>query len=180
MQHLTQVIRNSKASTLMELQLELTGAAEEIKRKSPGKQIALTAACEIFLRSVSRRGDWEITSLEAAKAKLLERGEAFKGSSRVDDGLSLFHSVSSLMCECWVWGCCCAVVTLKARSKIASLGAPFIPEGGVVLVHGLSRCVYALLKHAATVQGRKFSVYVVEGRPHNSGTIVAQVYLCAK
>ena len=129
---------------------------------------------------MSRRGDWEITSLEAAKAKLLERGEAFKGSSRVDDGLSLFHSVSSLMCECWVWGCCCAVVTLKARSKIASLGAPFIPEGGVVLVHGLSRCVYALLKHAATVQGRKFSVYVVEGRPHNSGTIVAQVYLCAK
>jgi translation initiation factor 2B subunit (eIF-2B alpha/beta/delta family) len=49
--------------------------------------------------------------------------------------------------------------SLKARAKIAELGECFIRNGSVVLTHGNSRVVLALLKRAAA-EGKHFSVVV--------------------
>jgi translation initiation factor eIF-2B subunit alpha len=52
-----------------------------------------------------------------------------------------------------------AATSLKARAKIAELGECFIRDGSVVMTHGNSRVVLALLKRAAA-QGKHFSVVV--------------------
>ena len=52
-----------------------------------------------------------------------------------------------------------AATSLKARAKIAELGECFIRDGSVVMTHGNSRVVLALLKRAAS-QGKHFSVVV--------------------
>lgn len=48
----------------------------------------------------------------------------------------------------------------------------------MVLVHGRSRVVAAVLKHAAQ-QGKRFSVIVTEGRPAGSGYAAARELLDA-
>jgi translation initiation factor eIF-2B subunit alpha len=52
-----------------------------------------------------------------------------------------------------------AETSLKARAKIAELGECFIRDGSVVMTHGNSRVVLALLQRAAA-QGKHFSVVV--------------------
>jgi len=54
--------------------------------------------------------------------------------------------------------------SLKARAKIAELGECFIRNGSVVLTHGSSRVVLALLKRAAA-EGKNFSVVVRDNHP---------------
>lgn len=62
-----------------------------------------------------------------------------------------------------------ANLSLTARSKIASLGHPFIQDGQTVLTHGYSRVVMELLLHAATFWKKQFTLYVLEGRPDAGG-----------
>ena len=46
---LTSVIENSKASTMMGLEIELSRAAETLRRGNP-TSISLSAGCELFMR----------------------------------------------------------------------------------------------------------------------------------
>ena len=84
----------------------------------------------------------EEPDFDACKRLLIERGEMFARTS------------------------------LEAREKIASLGAPFVDEGGVVLTTGHSRVVVALLLEAA--KSTHFSVIVAESHPEGDGHATAQ------
>ena len=127
-QALTSVIANSKAATMMGLEIELSQAVEALRRCSP-TSISLSAGCALFMRYVTRTAALDLADLPTSKAWLIERGNLF------------------------------AATSLKARAKIAEFGTPFIRDGSVVMTHGLSRVVMALLKRAAA-QGKHFSVVV--------------------
>ncbi|EMR11247.1 hypothetical protein PNEG_00278 [Pneumocystis murina B123] len=62
----------------------------------------------------------------------------------------------------------------KCRDKIASIGAKFIRDGIVILVHSYSRNVNALLLEAAS-KNIRFSVYITESRPTGSGIITSRI-----
>ena len=89
----------------------------------------------------------EEPDFDACKRLLIERGEMFARTS------------------------------LEAREKIASLGAPFVDEGGVVLTTGHSRVVVALLLEAA--KSTHFSVIVAESHPEGDGHATAQHLVAA-
>jgi len=75
---LTELIKTSKASTMMGLQVELANASEEMKQNCSSNAVA--SASELFSRFVTR------TSLDTpdfgeCKTKLIERGEKFTENS---------------------------------------------------------------------------------------------------
>jgi translation initiation factor eIF-2B subunit alpha len=76
----------------------------------------------------------DIPDFETCKKKLIDRGDQFAQKSQA------------------------------SRAKIAQLADRFIRDGAVVLTHGFSRVVQALLLHAAS-QGKQFRVFVTEARP---------------
>jgi len=76
----------------------------------------------------------DIPDFEACKRKLIDRGDQFAQKSQA------------------------------SRAKIAQLADRFIRDGAVVLTHGFSRVVHALLLRAAS-QGKRFRVIVTESRP---------------
>lgn len=80
------------------------------------------------------RASLEIQDFETCKERLLQRAERF-------------FQISS-----------------GSKKKISQLGQAFIRDGMVVLVHGFSRVVTAVLLHAAS-QNRRFSVIATETRP---------------
>jgi translation initiation factor eIF-2B subunit alpha len=84
----------------------------------------------------------DVTDFDACKRLLLERGEIFARTS------------------------------IGARTKIAQLGAPFVQGGDVVLTHGYSRMVVAVLLAAA--ESRHFRVIVAESHPDGGGHTTAQ------
>lgn len=56
----------------------------------------------------------------------------------------------------------------KARSKIAKLACPWIPNGANILTHSRSRVVLEIFKEAYNKNGN-FHVYVCESEPDKSG-----------
>ena len=68
-----------------------------------------------------------------------------------------------------------AEMSLSSRSRISELGYEFIRDGAVVLTHGRSRVVTALLKKAA--EKTNFTVITTEGRPDGSGYKAAIEYI---
>ncbi|KAI9164572.1 translation initiation factor eIF-2B subunit alpha [Blastocladiella emersonii ATCC 22665] len=54
------------------------------------------------------------------------------------------------------------------RDKIAHIGNPFIQDDAVILIHSYSRVVMRLLQRAAR-DNKRFTVYVTESRPTESG-----------
>eukprot|EP00884_Botryococcus_braunii_P016301 jgi/Botrbrau1/3354/Bobra.0048s0048.1 len=105
--------------------------------------ISLKAGCELFLRYTTRTSALESENFADAKNRIIERGDHFADTSN------------------------------RARQTIAELGARFIRSGSVVLTHGNSRVVLALLRKAAS-QGIQFSVVVTEGRPDATGLAMAK------
>jgi translation initiation factor eIF-2B subunit alpha len=61
-----------------------------------------------------------------------------------------------------------------SREKIAQIGLPFVRDDDVILVHGRSRAVSALLLHAASKYIR-FRVYVTEARVSKQGNLMARI-----
>jgi translation initiation factor eIF-2B subunit alpha len=57
----------------------------------------------------------------------------------------------------------------QGREKIARKGAPFVRDGAVVLTHSRSRVVASVLAVAAKSQ-KRFTVFVTESRPSESGS----------
>eukprot|EP00935_MAST-01C_sp_MAST-1C-sp1_P000433 g433.t1 len=143
---LTSVIKRSKASTMMELEVQLKAAADSLKNCEKAllngrTSISLTAGCELFLRYVTRCF-LDFPDFDVCKTQLIERGELFAEES------------------------------LKSRVKIAELGHTFIQDGQVILTHGYSRVVAKLILKAA--ESRNFTVIVTEGRPDGAGYTTAK------
>ncbi|CAN6451290.1 unnamed protein product [Victoria cruziana] len=115
---LASIIRSSKATTMMELEIELKKAVDSLKSWDT-TSISLTAACDLFMRYVTRTTALEYEDFGAAKCRLIERGEKF------------------------------GEISLKARRTIAMLSQDFIFDGCTILVHGFSRVVLEVLKTAA-------------------------------
>lgn len=84
------------------------------------------------------RAALDIPRFDECVSRVLERGEQFSSAS------------------------------LHARAAIAELVDRFLADGAVVLIHGFSRVVHAVLLHAAQ-RGKNFSVVVTEGRPNCDG-----------
>lgn len=127
----------------------MMGLEKELKDAAAALQrcnptaISLKAGCELFLRYTTRTSSLEWDDFGTAKARLIQRGNHF------------------------------AETSIRARQAISELGARFIRNGCVVLVHGHSRVVLALLSRAVA-QGSHFSVLVTEGRPDGSGLTCAK------
>ncbi|KAJ8510087.1 hypothetical protein OPV22_000521 [Ensete ventricosum] len=112
-------IRSSDATTMMELEIELKKASDALKSWDT-TSISLSAACDLFMRYVTRTSALEYEDFHAAKLRLIERGEKF------------------------------GEISLKARRTIAMLGQDFIFDGCTILVHGFSRVVLEVLKLASS------------------------------
>lgn len=115
---LASVIRSSKATTMMELEIELKKASDTLKSWDT-TSISLTAACDLFMRYVTRTSALEYEDFNSAKSRLIERAEKF------------------------------GEISYKARKIIAMLSQDFIFDGCTILVHGFSRVVLEVLKTAA-------------------------------
>ncbi|XP_074302043.1 uncharacterized protein LOC141633481 isoform X2 [Silene latifolia] len=115
---LASVIRFSDATTMMELEIELKKASDSLKSWD-ATSISLTAACDLFMRYVTRTSALEYEDFNSARSRLMERAEKF------------------------------GEISYKARKIIAMLSQDFIFDGCTILVHGFSRVVLDVLKTAA-------------------------------
>lgn len=138
---LVSVIKESRASTLMELERELTAtiksltaAAPSIRPDSSFAVNSVKYGCDLFLKYVTNSF---VEDLSAAKAELLSRAETY------------------------------ANMSLSCRQKVAEIGHSFVQDGFTVLVHGNSRVVTGLLLKAA--ESKQFNVVVTDGRPQCDG-----------
>ncbi|CAL1399569.1 unnamed protein product [Linum trigynum] len=73
---LAAVIRNSQATTMMELEIELKKASDSLKSWDT-TSISLTAGCDLFMRYVTRTSALEYEDFNSAKTRLIERAEKF-------------------------------------------------------------------------------------------------------
>ena len=163
---LTSVIENSKASTMMGLEIELSRAAETLRRGNP-TSISLSAGCELFMRCGSagarQRRVWQVWRfLMPSPRRYATRTAALDSSDFLSSKAWLIERGNTF-----------AATSLKARAKIAELGECFIRDGSVVMTHGNSRVVLALLKRAAA-QGKHFSVVVRHCRRCHSTCLLAE------
>lgn len=86
----------------------------------------------------------DYSEYETCKERILERGEFFRD-----------HST-------------------RARTKIATLGAPFLRDGHTIITIGFSRVVLHLLLHVATKEKRLFEVIVAESKEDGPGMQLAR------
>ncbi|KAL7468473.1 hypothetical protein ACHAXS_008701 [Conticribra weissflogii] len=166
---LLDVIRRSRAETMMGLQADLRDASDVMiafaKRGGPvpiaattsaapstkyllanRSHIALSSSCELFLNHVTRSSSHLETATPHFQSQLLERGTRFVEFS------------------------------LSSRDRISSVASPFVREGTTVLTHGRSKVVEAVLLRAARVEKKRFNVIVLEGRPDAGGAKTAKAY----
>jgi translation initiation factor eIF-2B subunit alpha len=142
---LTGVLKRSQARTAMQLQTELRMNVETVSQathyiccaifcsltlvqllnaKQDGVQeyVQLGAACELFLRYVTRTSNDEhgktLDQMEF-KRSLIRRGDGFKDQS------------------------------IRSRDAIAKYGSAFVRDGAVLLLHGYSSVVMRLLEKVA-------------------------------
>lgn len=111
--------------------------------------ISLSAACDLFMRFVTRTSHLEHEKFDAAKSRLIERGEKFgEISLKVITQSRTFILVYILKFMPFFW--CFDVMCFQARKTIAMLSQDFIYDGCTMLVHGYSRVVLEVLKLAAS------------------------------
>jgi len=144
---LTSMIKKSSASTIMELEIHLKNAQEQLLnveyQGERSKMMQLTAACELFARHVTRTA-LDLGDFDACKHKLIERGERFAKQADL------------------------------SRTVIAGNALPFFTDGMKILVHGYSNVVIFCLKRAAE-SGLRFKVVCTEGQPERDGYKTAGV-----
>lgn len=106
---LTQLIKQSSASTMTQLTMEIEQATR-VLAKETSNSIPVTAGCELFLRLLARTA-LDVTDFDHCKQRLIERGEGFLqtaiqskhkiamlGSRFIRDGaVILTHSYSRLV-----------------------------------------------------------------------------------
>lgn len=146
-QALLGVVQRSQSETMMGLQDELRVASElmlEYASKHVTRSHIALASGCELFLKYITRTFLESRDFETCRMNVLERGGRF------------------------------ADISLAARDRIASRGHGFIRDGSVVLLHGWSRVVAALLLRAA--EQTHFDVICLEGRPDASGAKAAAVY----
>ncbi|KAI9496043.1 hypothetical protein BDB00DRAFT_811491 [Zychaea mexicana] len=148
---LTEFVRDNAAPTMSEFMETLERAAQSIRDDSQTRRaekgqhkatIATLAGVDLFMRFVTRNShDFSLStkSFDDFKDHLLSR--------------------ATLILE----------KAFTARIKAAEIGAEFVQDNSVILVHAYSRVVMSVLYHAANVQNKRFKVYVTEGRPNSEG-----------
>jgi len=133
---LTTLIKNSGASTIVELDILLKAAQDKLQEVNfegqRSKVIQLTAACELFARHVTRTA-LDISDFEICKQHLIERGQRFATKADV------------------------------SRTVIAENMLPFLRDGMTILVHGYSNVVCGGLLSAAK-GGKRFKVLFAQLR----------------
>mmetsp|Transcript_64574 Transcript_64574/g.94576 ORF Transcript_64574/g.94576 Transcript_64574/m.94576 type:complete len:313 (+) Transcript_64574:66-1004(+) len=143
---LTTLIKNSGASTIMELEILLKAAQEKLQdvnfEGQRSKVIQLTSACELFARHVTRTA-LDVSDFDICKQRLIDRGERFATKADV------------------------------SRTVIAENMRPFLRDSMTILVHGYSNVVCTGLLSAAK-SGMRFKVLVTEGQPEKDGYKTAQ------
>jgi translation initiation factor eIF-2B subunit alpha len=84
---LSSVIKNSLATTMMELEIELK-ASTDMLLQSNASSTSLSAVCELFSRYVTRTS-FDVPEFTKCKAKIIERGEEFgKQSANIKQYIS--------------------------------------------------------------------------------------------
>jgi translation initiation factor eIF-2B subunit alpha len=152
MKALLGVVQRTKAETMMGLQNELEQAAALMKEdQTSSSSAASTGRSNIALQSGCElflkyitRTFLELRDFEECRQAILERGERFQ------------------------------MISLAARDRIATAGAPFVPRNGTVLTHGWSRVVAGILLEASKT--KHFDLIILEGRPDAMGAKAAQFY----
>merc|ERR1712137_1282934 len=76
-QALTEVLRHSKATTMMEVQRELKEASELLAREHTLRSLTISSGCELFMKFVTRTF-LDIPDFDECKRNLIQRGERFK------------------------------------------------------------------------------------------------------
>lgn len=142
------VVERTSSHTMMGLDDELKEAAQIMLTWNASEE---GNRSNISLKSgcdlflkYSTRTFLELDDFDACRAAMLERGQRFAG------------------------------ISMAARDRIARVGHGFVGQGQVVLTHGWSRVVAALLLKAA--ETKHFSIYILEGRPDATGAKAAQFY----
>jgi translation initiation factor eIF-2B subunit alpha len=141
------VVERTTSHTMMGLQNELKEASRimlEWNTKDGSRSNISLQSGCDLFLRYSTRTFLELDDFDACRTAILERGQRFTG------------------------------ISMAARDRIASVGQPFIGEGQIVLTHGWSRVVAALLRRAASKT--HFSIYILEGRPDAAGAKAAAWY----
>mmetsp|Transcript_1965 Transcript_1965/g.5175 ORF Transcript_1965/g.5175 Transcript_1965/m.5175 type:complete len:311 (-) Transcript_1965:608-1540(-) len=140
---LSEVVKRSGADTVMQLERDLHAASEVMRRSVGASSISLQAVSEMFLAYLTRESLDSHSSFEQCKRELIARGERFVSTTQ--------------MCV----------------DKITDAGSKFVADGCTLMTHGDSKVVSAILVRAASVEQKKFHVYVTETRPLGEGYKVA-------
>ena len=141
------VVERTTSHTMMGLQDELKEAAKVMLdwNAREGNRSNISLKSGCDLfLKYSTRTFLELDDFDACRAAILERGQRFAG------------------------------VSMASRDRIAKVGHGFVGQGQIVLTHGWSRVVAALLLKAA--ETKHFSIYILEGRPDATGAKAAQFY----
>jgi translation initiation factor eIF-2B subunit alpha len=172
---LLNVIRRSHAETMMGLQADLRDASD-VMLSFAKKGGPITSSPSSADASHETPSSSSTTYLLAGRSHIaLSSGcELFlKYVTRASLETPNFTECKSQVLE---RGTKFAEFSLAARDRIAGVGSPFVREGSVVLTHGRSRVVEALLLRAALVEKKRFRVIVLEGRPDAGGAKSAKTY----
>lgn len=144
---LTGVLKRSQARTAMQLQTELRLNVEKLlaaKQDGVQEYVQLGAACELFMRYVTRTSNDEhgktLDQMEF-KRSLIRRGDGFKDQS------------------------------IRSRDAIAKYGSAFVRDGAVLLLHGYSSVVMRLLEQVKDSH-KRFKVICTEAIPGNQARLV--------
>lgn len=141
------VVQRTTSHTMMGLQDELKEAAKVMlawNAKEGNRSNISLKSGCDLFLKYSTRTFLELDDFDACRTAILERGQRFAG------------------------------ISMAARDRIAKVGHGFVGQGHIVLTHGWSRVVAALLLKAA--ETKHFSIYILEGRPDATGAKAAQFY----
>ncbi|KAL6937983.1 translation initiation factor eIF-2B subunit alpha [Hanseniaspora osmophila] len=141
------LLQHTQPSTSAEMIQVIHKATAELTRSIPNS-ISLKAGCDIFSRFVLKNTHElskknDSKDWETFKQHLIENGQLFIDRAK------------------------------QSREKIASIGADFIRDGDIILVHGYSRAVSHLLSKAAERLIR-FRCIVTESRPTDGGLLLCK------
>lgn len=146
MKALVQSIKRSKATTWMQLEQELRQAIDSLKSSSR-TQRDLGGRTPISLGS-----GCELFMKYVTRAFSLDTLEFDKCKEELIQRGEKY-----------------AVFSMNSRARIADIGNSFIQDSCTLLIHGNSRVVAALLLKAVA-EGKRFNVFITEGRPFGEET----------
>jgi translation initiation factor eIF-2B subunit alpha len=180
------VVQRSRAETMMGLQDELKQATQEMKDRFDQILVQQTKSTnKEGVGGGEEKGSDRSRSSAAATTTLHPRR---RSQIALQSGCELFLKyITRTFLELPDFAECRRqvlergerfhMISLAARDSIAHVGADFVGNNTVVLTHGWSRVVAAILLQASrNPQNKHFQLIVLEGRPDMSGAKAAVCY----